>query len=407
MKNQTSEVLELISDAQKAFAKKDWPLASRLNFDLVQTLLAKNYNRPETLATAARKYLGSLVGDGRFILESNRQESLSLSEDIEKFENLFENSPSKIRELITPILSEIREIRLFALKDEAITNNKCAAALRRIARPDISIEIASKGLGLSPLNYYFLASRSAAYSDIGSYDLAILDAEKALEFSPKDKKLSSLTTLSRAYRLRFLKNGVFDDGENSLNAALQALDLEKSARTANTFISAARVFAPDRYSDLIVELEGKYPNLARGLDPEALKIANEVSAALKPQIQSVLEDELGLNALEILEIWERHNGVIEEKYIEQFLNHPSISIFLESDTQTLEVIFREFQKLSDASAFLIQAPADNISNFLSAYRSHDSEQLNDVLEVGFLAPRVDSLIETDDIDLNPDDAEYL
>jgi hypothetical protein len=407
MKNQAGKVLELISESQKAFAEKDWPLASRLNFDLAQTLLAKKYDRPETLATSARKYLGSLVGDGRFILEPNRQESPNLSEGIEKFENLFENSPSKIKELISPILNEIREIRLFALKDEAITNNKCAAALRRIARPDISIEITSKGLALSPLNYYFLATRSAAHSDLGYYDLAILDAEKALEFSPKDKKLSSLTTLSRAYRLRFLKNGVLNDGENSVNAALQALDLERSAKTANTFISAAQVFEPDRYSDLIAELEGKYPNLARGLDSEALKIANEVSTALKPQVQIVLQDEGGLNALEIMEIWQRHNGVLEKKYIEEFLNHPSISIFLESDIQTLEVIFREFRKLSDAGAFLVQAPAENISNFLSAYNSHDSEEFDDDLEVGFLAPRVDSLIGTDDIDFNADDAEYL
>ena len=92
---------------------------------------------------------------------------------------------------------------------------------------------------------------------------------------------------------------------------------------------------------------------------------------------------------------------------EEFLNHPSISIFLESDIQTLEVIFREFRKLSDAGAFLVQAPAENVSNFLSAYNSHDSEEFDDDLEVGFLAPRVDSLIGTDDIDFNADDAEYL
>ncbi len=131
------------------------------------------------------------------------------------------NSP-----IVKPVdVGECRPLDVFNVAPRALAMNKAASVLRRLARPDLAVELTTHQLSLTRLNYYSLVVRSSAYIDLGKLDEAIADGELAQKHEPQDSLNYSAITLSRGYRERYKRDAVIEDGEKSLEFARQALEI--------------------------------------------------------------------------------------------------------------------------------------------------------------------------------------
>lgn len=268
---------DLYSKYSDAFKNAKWNELMGVSHQLGD-LLGENYKtNVMDIRDVAQKYLGSLIGSGRFLFTTSRDaEFVAFESGLELVENLMEREVNSLDSTLLPIIKAAYEIQLFLIKPQADNLNKASAALRVIGRPDLAIELASIQISKSRLNYYSRNIRAAAYSDLGNFSAAIEDAQIALKYSPKDNAHYLHISLARALVGRFKVTGDLEDCEMAFFHAEQAFNEKPSTFSANVFLKVIHALGSAGLEDLISSLESVRKNPTNSLDLNALEIAKEV-----------------------------------------------------------------------------------------------------------------------------------
>lgn len=263
--------------SESAAGQRDWLQSEKINHQILR-LLGKSAVRDQSgLVSVAKKYIASLFGSGLFLFEDRPEESKLFLKRVEDFRS----SVLGKRELHTSLQGlerDLSEIQLFIQKPRADIHNKAANALRRIGRPDLAVKFCNILLAQSRINYFALTTRSWAYGDLGKIDLALEDAELAQKFLRSQPKGNNYTqaALSRAFRLRFKRDGDLEDAESAIYWAEQALHVNRNFHAARQFVSALLCIGIKPDDPRIQKLESEFPTLVRPADFIAVDIASEI-----------------------------------------------------------------------------------------------------------------------------------
>jgi tetratricopeptide (TPR) repeat protein len=283
-------IVELSKQSSEAYRDRDWARLETVSKELFLLLCVKIDSNPKDIRSVAKNYLASIVAEGKFLLGEDPKGELHFADGLSSFKAILIQSPTKIVELIHPELFNISQIQLFLTRRQSDSLNKAASSLRRLARPDLAIELTSAEIAKSRLNYYSLVVRGSAYVDLLMIDEAIKDGEISLKYSLPVQRNYPLTLLARAYREKFKKNGDFKDGEYAIEMALEALEIKKDAYIARVFISIVKALGTSEYDDLIAELNSTLNFSFNSPDSLAIEIAqNVVEDQAHPEIY--LEDD--------------------------------------------------------------------------------------------------------------------
>jgi tetratricopeptide (TPR) repeat protein len=280
---------QLFRESKSAHESKNWGASEDINTRLMRLLVTKDETSAEDLLTVARRYLSSIVGLGTYLNRTDFDSRANFDKKITEFRS-FLSSQKNLTSTLDYINKEITELQLYIAMPRADTLSKSARALRRIGRPDLAVELCNFQLRKTRLNYYSLIARSWALGDLGHYDNAIRDAEIALKYDPNRKKNYSQVALSRAYRLRFTKNGDIDDGELALNYAEQALLINRNFAAAEAFICIAGKMKLQ--NQLIEKLIREFPKLIHHIDSAAVESAWRIELRFESEsdLNSQLDD---------------------------------------------------------------------------------------------------------------------
>ena len=279
---------KLFSDSQSAHRARDWKKSELINTELLKLIADKRDVTPKDLTAVARRYLSSIVS---FDLYFNQSDS-SIKRDFESKTQTFREFIANHRNLVTSLKEvekEILELQLYVALPRSDTLNKTARALRRIGRPDLSVELCNFQLKKTRLNYYSLTSRSWAYGDLGFLEEALSDAELAHEYNPNEGQNYTLVALSRAHRLRFVRHGEIEDYEKSIAYAEEALKAKRNFDAAQAFISIASKVNSNHL--LIDKLKKEFPRLEEFVDHAALESAWNINSRTELIIDSTVEME--------------------------------------------------------------------------------------------------------------------
>lgn len=242
-----SNLKNLLELSDRYWREKKWDDLELICQKIIKELTGKE-NSSYTLKFTVIKYLGSLFKEHNILYFDSeikneiKHKIFELSKFVEK------NYPTqKLNELISPV----EEILILSTKNNAQNRNIIGKNLRKIARPDLCIEIVSENLKISKLNYITRIIRAAAFADLGDFDQAISDAIIALKVQNSKDQQRSHTVLSRAYRERYKKFGDFEDRDSALEHARSAYDIDINMYTKNVLIAALVLFK--EYEDLQIE----------------------------------------------------------------------------------------------------------------------------------------------------------
>lgn len=261
----------------KAFKNSDWNELSACSEDLGRLLSGSPASNVMDIRDVAQKYLGSLVGAGRFLFTKTSDSDLSsFEEGLQLIEKHLVGKNKSIDSSLLPVIKSAYELQLFLIKPQSDNLNKASAALRVLARPDLAIELASIQISQSRLNYFSRNIRAAAFSDVGKYSAAIEDAQIGLKYSPKEKAHYLHISLARALVGRFKATGDLEDCEKAFFHAEQAFQDKPDNYSANTFLKVIHALGTVGLEDLIASLEAVRKNPTNLLDMNALEIAREV-----------------------------------------------------------------------------------------------------------------------------------
>ena len=213
--------VELTQSYSHAYMSQDWDELVRIGEKVGALIGLKNTGNVKDIREVAKIYLGSLLGSGAFLSTKDIDAANQFTHGLARVEKYATENDSKFITEFSSLIKSGYEIQLYLTSKQSDSRNKAAAALRKLARPDLAIYLASQQLEITRLNYYSLVVRSAAYSDLFRFENAISDGKKALKYSPLDKKHFPLVSLSRAYIERFKQTGdiedYFEDYVDSLN----------------------------------------------------------------------------------------------------------------------------------------------------------------------------------------------
>jgi tetratricopeptide (TPR) repeat protein len=261
----------------KAFKNSDWKELSECSADLGRILVGNPASNVMDIRDVAQKYLGSLVGSGRFLFTKVTDNDLSsFEEGLLLIEKQLARKNKSIESALVPVIKSAYELQLFLLKPQSDNLNKASAALRVLARPDLAIELVSIQIAQSRLNYFSRNIRAAAYSDLRNFSAAIEDAQIGLKYSPKDKAHYLHVSLARALVGRFKATGDLEDCEKAFFHAEQAFRDKPDNYSANTFLKVIHALGTVGLEDLIASLEAVGKNPTNLLDMNALEIARDV-----------------------------------------------------------------------------------------------------------------------------------
>ncbi len=202
------------------------------------------------LTQAASWYLGSLLGSGQLVARDHDFSDLLVVEDkVKKFDDWLDGQP-RIAATIALTRAYLGEILLLSTDDSALSRGRTASLLRKIARPDLAIVVSDELLDRSRLNYYALANKGAAMADLGNLDDAIGLLSSALRpFHPTEGLDRPLNAISRAYRLRFERDGDVHDLERSFDYARASWTSYPSEFSARTYVAAAAEMGEDEKAE--------------------------------------------------------------------------------------------------------------------------------------------------------------
>ena len=261
----------------KAFKNSNWKDLSECGADLGRILVGTPASNVMDIRDVAQRYLGSLVGAGRFLFTKATDNDLfSFEEGLQLIEKQLAGKNKSIDSALVPVIKSAYELQLFLLKPQSDNLNKASAALRVLARPDLAIELASIQIAQSRLNYFSRNIRAAAFSDLGNFSAAIEDAQIGLKYSPKDKAHYLHVSLARALVGRFKVTGDLEDCEKAFFHAEQAFQDKPDNYSANTFLKVIHALGSVGLEDLIASLEAVRKNPTNLLDMNALEIARDV-----------------------------------------------------------------------------------------------------------------------------------
>lgn len=196
MKN--SDFENLLEEYTSAYRSKQWETLEQVGKRIGLLIGGEFVGTVKEIHQISKLYLGTLLGTGDFLMESNLEFEGKFKSGLTVVENYANKSKIEVKTSLTPLVKSGYEIQLFLTKKQSDTRNKAASALRKLARPDLSIVLATQQLEITRLNYYSLVVRAAAYSDLSLFSKAIEDGQKALKFTPSENKYFALGALSRA-----------------------------------------------------------------------------------------------------------------------------------------------------------------------------------------------------------------
>jgi len=261
----------------KAFKNSNWEELSECSAQLGNLLGRSQASNFMDIRDVAQRYLGSLVGAGRFLFtKSSDHDLVSFEKGLKFIEEEIVGESKAVESTLLPLIKNAYELQLFLINPQSDNLNKASAALRVIARPDLAIELTSIQIAQSRLNYFSRNIRAAAFSDLGNFSAAIDDAEIALKYSPKEKAHYLHVTLARALVGRFKATGDLEDCEKAFFHAEQAFRDKPDNYSANTFLTVIHALGSSGLEDLIASLEAIRKSPSNLLDLNALEVAREV-----------------------------------------------------------------------------------------------------------------------------------
>ena len=267
---------ELSNKSAIALQHSDWQELENLSKQILALIKIDPNNLDIDVRKVARNYLSSIIGSGRFLFENDPGGLLHFNNEIIEFQSFLRDSKLEFSKSIRPELIAIQSIQLFVTSPRSDSANKASANLRRLGRPQLAVEIMNTELMKSRLNYYSLVVRGSAFVDLHETEKAISDGELALKHSLKDKRNFALTLLARAYRDKFKKDGLIEDGETALRLAMESLGIDRNPYIARVLISIIRALGTSDYDELVAELNSSL--IFQFTSPDAL--AAEISVAI-------------------------------------------------------------------------------------------------------------------------------
>ena len=266
----------LVEKYNRAYKSQEWTDLQSIGLELGELIGGGFKGTVRDIREISKIYLGSLIGSGDFLTKNDSELEAIFSNGINVIENYIGNAITDVKTSLTSLVKNGYEIQLFLVKKQSDSRNKAASALRKLARPDLAILLTTQQLEITRLNYYSLAVRASAYSDLSSYSKAIIDGQKALKFSPPDKKHFSLVVLAKAYVNRFRQTGEISDAEMAFDLAEKSFRLKPDEYSANTFLNVIYLMGLTGMEELIRELQSVEKTQKYVLDELAIQVAKEV-----------------------------------------------------------------------------------------------------------------------------------
>ena len=297
----------LIEEYTQAYSDKKWETLEEIGHKIGLMIGGEFSGTVQEIREISRVYLGALIGSGDFLTISDPELEQQFKHGLTSIENYSEKSKIEVKNSIAPVIKHAYEIQLFLTKKQTVSRNKAAAALRKLARPDLAVTLTTQQLEATRLNYYSLVVRCSSYSDLSCFSLAIADGQKALKFSPPESKYFALATLSRAHINRFTQTGEISDSEIAFDLAKKCFELKPDEFSANTFLKVIHTIGLLGMEDLIANLRSVKKSHPFELDQKAIAIAKEVLlnstprplAANLSEMDDLLADELFDNWLDL------------------------------------------------------------------------------------------------------------
>jgi len=294
----------LLEEYSSAYRSQHWDALEQIGQRIGLLIGSEFSGTVQEIHEISRAYLGSLIGSGDFLTKSNPELENQFGYGLTFIENYSHGSTIEIKTSLSPLVKSGYEIQLFLTKKQSDTRNKAASALRKLARPDLAIILTTQQLEITRLNYYSLGIRSAAYSDLSNFSRAIADGQKALKFSPSEKKNFVLVSLARAYINRFKQTGEISDSEMAFELAEKSFELKPDDYSANIFLKVIYTIGLLGMEDLIANLQNVKKTHHYLLDEKAIEIAKEVLRSSPPRpIVGVPPEADDLLAGELFDNW--------------------------------------------------------------------------------------------------------
>lgn len=259
-----------LAEINRAWNARDWvSLEEQTQIALKQGRAMKLQH--EDINSLATRYLAACLRSGEFILEPNQLPD-SILFKIKSLESWCAKDAAWL--LTIPSVQAMHEIILLSTSSLDADRCKVASALRKIARPDLAIQVSDSVLVHSRLNYYALATKGAAHTDLNEFDAAIgILKEATRPFHPRQGKDRPLNALSRALRLRGLATGEVGDLEGAADAAAEAFAICPSLATLRTFIAAVEALEDTELVEQLNSLMSSYVSAEMQLSTNAARQA--------------------------------------------------------------------------------------------------------------------------------------
>ena len=310
------DINEIAIESQVAFENSDWNELTSLSKELLIILGKDPQVYEPDLRIVAKRYLSAIVGDGRYLLGNDEVGRKNLESGMQELGEILKKSPRSIITLLTPELKNISQIQLFILNPRPDRLNKAAASLRRIGRPDLSIELTSSQILKTRFNYYSLVVRGSSYIDLGSFEKGISDGEVALTYSPKETANYAHIVLARGFREIFKRDGEIAHGEVAFEHAKYALRIKRDAHIARVYISIAAVLGiTDDYE--VSKLVKEFRLDANQVDHEAIEISSLILGKIS-ETEIFNETDMYADDLEDLENLDETSDDESEEKVEDY-----------------------------------------------------------------------------------------
>ena len=270
------DITELSKKSAIALKHSNWSELESLSKQILDIIKFNPEKHELDLRKVARNYLSSIMGNGGFLFENDPNGLLHFNNEIVDFQSLLRASKPSFAKNIKPEIIAIQNIQLFVTNPRSDAANKAASGLRRLGRPQLAVEVMNLELNKSRLNYYSLVVRGSAFVDLFDSEKAIIDGQLALKHSLKDKRNFALTLLARAYRDKFKKDGLIEDGETALSFALESLDIDRNPFIARVLVSIVKALGTSDYDELVAELNSSL--IFQFTSPDTLAV--EISASI-------------------------------------------------------------------------------------------------------------------------------
>ena len=275
-----SALTALLEGISVAWSKHEWAQIELLT-KMALKLGAERKLADNDMENLAKQYLGSCLTTCQFPL-SPGQESKLFESKIQELRDLCRGSSIEWI-LQKPCVQSADEMVQFSQSSSDQDRSKIASAMRKVSRPDLAIEVANSVLDHSRLNYYALATKGAALTDLKRFDEAIQVLVSAIQpFHPSEGLDRPLNALSRSLRERGMQTGDVEDLEDSVDVAQFSFNSYPTYFSRNTYIAALRALGEDTTIEQV-------PDTDFELDSPPSELPAQTSSHAIEALQNVLD----------------------------------------------------------------------------------------------------------------------